>query len=192
MHTVGSANDSPEPASATPYRRVSALTQIIFASTAVQAFSIRELSDLLAGARAHNQAHGISGLLLYHEGVFLEVLEGAEEDVQSLYAKIEVDPRHTHCRLLLRSVIVKREFGEWLMGFVDPQAAAHDLAGYVEYRNGLPALALDTHHAKKVLMRFREGAWHHGAESELRAHRAASRARDSAVPIQTRGSRPSR
>jgi Sensors of blue-light using FAD len=160
MNSVASASDLPDPAPSASSEPGCTTTQIIYASTAARAFSVRDLSGLLAGARARNRARDISGLLVYHDGVFLEVLEGAAGDVQPLYLKIASDPRHTSCRLLLRTVVEEREFGEWSMGFVDPRAAAYGLAGYVDYSDGLPALVMDTKRAKQVLMRFREGAWH--------------------------------
>ena len=104
------------------------------------------------------QTCGASGLLVYHGGAFLQVLEGLEAALNSLYAIIDDDPRHMNCRLLLRTEISEREFGEWSMGFVDPRAAAHGLEGFVGYSAGLPVLVMDTKRAKKVLTQFRDGA----------------------------------
>src|SRR5205823_4304594 len=56
-------------------------TEIIYASASVQPFSSRQLTDLLARARAHNRTVAVSGLLLYHQGSFLQVLEGADSVV---------------------------------------------------------------------------------------------------------------
>lgn len=135
------------------------LVQVIYASSALAAFTPRDLSELLAKARANNEACGVSGLLVYVEGSFLQVLEGAQDDVSLLYQSITRDSRHGNCRLLLRSEIEEREFGEWSMGFVDPRMVASELAGYVDMQAGLSHLVQDTQRTKDTLVKFRDGAW---------------------------------
>jgi hypothetical protein len=54
------------------------MTEIIYASAQTQPFSSAQLTELLAKARRNNQALHVSGLLLYHRGSFLQVLEGDE------------------------------------------------------------------------------------------------------------------
>ena len=61
------------------------LTQVMYASAALAVFSPRDLAELLAKARARNEACDISGLLVYFEGSFLQVLEGPQDDVELLY-----------------------------------------------------------------------------------------------------------
>lgn len=154
-----SPSEAPVPAPGPQPTEIGPITQLVYASSAAQAFTGDDLADLLAQAREHNTAADISGLLVFHDGAFLQVLEGPEADVAALYARIGHDPRHTKCRLLLRTAIDEREFGEWSMGFVDPQLAAHGLAGYLDYSTGVAAVIIDTKRAKKVLLQFREGAW---------------------------------
>jgi len=85
------------------------------------------LATLLRQARAYNQAHRLTGLLLYaadtHE--FVQVLEGPQAEVQQLYAHIARDTRHKHAFVLHESVEEARMFPDWRMGFAP--AATQDL-----------------------------------------------------------------
>ncbi|MHB1206888.1 MAG: BLUF domain-containing protein, partial [Rhodospirillaceae bacterium] len=78
------------------------MLQLIYASAAVKPFTPEALKVLLAKARAKNSAAGITGMLLYHAGSFLQALEGPNDAVASLFKVIEKDPRHTTVRLLFR------------------------------------------------------------------------------------------
>ncbi|MCA9738410.1 MAG: BLUF domain-containing protein, partial [Gemmatimonadetes bacterium] len=71
---------------------------------------------LLEGARATNTRLGVTGLLLFHEGSFIQVLEGPPDVVEALYARIETDPRHGGALVLSRGLVEERSFGEWRMG----------------------------------------------------------------------------
>ncbi len=75
-----------------------------------------ELLPLLDKARVANARRGVSGMLLYKSGSFLQVLEGEAGDVEALIATIERDPRHEDVRIL-RKDAGPRQFGEWSMGF---------------------------------------------------------------------------
>ena len=140
-------------------REANELVQVMYASAALAAFAPRDLAELLAKARANNEACDVSGLLVYFGGSFLQVLEGPNDDVELLYQSIIRDSRHTKCRLLLRSEIEEREFGEWSMGFADPRTVASELKGYVDMQAGLSNLVHDTQRAKSTLIKFRDGAW---------------------------------
>jgi hypothetical protein len=138
---------------------VSAMLQVIYASAAIKPFSAAELKDLLAKARKHNSAHGITGLLLYHKGSFIQVLEGPPEEVAALLASIEKDKRHHEIRLLLRDEIEANEFEDWSMGFIDLSQSAKALEGFLNYNTDVPAHLIDKTLAKKALKSFQEGVW---------------------------------
>ena len=59
--------------------------QVVYASAAVEAFSEVQLVQLLARARTNNERLGVTGLLLYDEGSFLQVLEGDAKVIELLY-----------------------------------------------------------------------------------------------------------
>ena len=86
--------------------------RLIYVSSAVEYFDEAALEELLAQARANNARLGITGLLLYGEGAFLQLLEGPRQSVESLYATIREDPRHTLCLVLDEEAHVPRLFGD--------------------------------------------------------------------------------
>ena len=79
----------------------------------------QDLADILETARFHNALDGITGMLLYRRGHFLQVLEGTDEVLRALLEKLKRDPRHTEMRILLDGRIPARAFGAWSMAFQD-------------------------------------------------------------------------
>ena len=135
------------------------MLQTIYASAAVKPFTREDLVELLKIARQRNTAADISGMLLYHDGSFLQVLEGPDKNVDELFAKVQKDPRHTRILLLLRGTIQKREFENWSMGFVDTTRLAERTEGFVDYVTRLKNMTLDKTNARRMLRRFQDGAW---------------------------------
>jgi Sensors of blue-light using FAD len=95
------------------------LSQLCYVSTAVVPFEAPMLHALLEQARAHNHAHGLTGILLYSRGHFMQMLEGEPGAVSALFHKIELDPRHHRVMTLFRQPIVARDFADWSMAFRD-------------------------------------------------------------------------
>ena len=133
------------------------VTQLVYASVANQEFSLAQLAELLAAARAQNAQVGVTGLLLYHEGSFLQLLEGPSEAVDDTFFRIERDPRHSGVHVLLRGRVESREFDQWSMGFVAPETVATSLEGYIDYVEELCLHLLDSTRGKRLLKLFREG-----------------------------------
>ncbi|MCA9190937.1 MAG: BLUF domain-containing protein [Planctomycetales bacterium] len=137
------------------------MIQLIYASAATIDFSITDLRQLLKTAREFNESAGITGMLIFHEGSFLQILEGEEHDVVTLYDKIKKDIRHNNIRVLLKSEIDERSFGDWKLGFYDASGAASSAdSGFIDFfrkKDNFEESELDR--AKKTLMQFREGAW---------------------------------
>lgn len=92
---------------------------LVYISSATQPFSVDDLSTLLAVSRKNNAELGITGMLLYKDGNFMQVLEGDERTVRALYEKIGVDPRHSGEITLLQGFVDERQFSDWSMGFRD-------------------------------------------------------------------------
>lgn len=132
--------------------------QIIYSSAARVPFSELQLTLLLRGARANNTRLGITGMLLYQDGSFLQVIEGLEPVVETLLQKIHRDERHTNVKTLLRREMQGRHFGDWAMGFVSPKYLTEALPGYSDYlrlRGGEPGKSANA--AEQMLEGFREG-----------------------------------
>lgn len=108
------------------------MISIVYVSAATQPFSPAELDALLEKSRTNNTRDGISGVLLYRDGDFLQVLEGPEEAVRRTYERISRDRRHGGVIVLDESEIDERNFGEWSMGFRRVNAG-DSLDGYVNF-----------------------------------------------------------
>ncbi|GAB5520262.1 MAG: hypothetical protein RhofKO_25130 [Rhodothermales bacterium] len=89
----------------------------VYSSSARRALSDAELQDILAASRRNNEPVGVTGLLLYVEGNFLQILEGAQEDVESTYERIMRDERHSQILRLVSGHHPTRQFPDWSMGF---------------------------------------------------------------------------
>lgn len=96
------------------------IIELVYTSQARNAFSHDGLVELLAGSRASNAEAGITGVLLYGDGVFLQVIEGPPDAVRALFERIERDPRHHRIRVVLERPIDERRFGAWSMAFHAP------------------------------------------------------------------------
>jgi hypothetical protein len=105
---------------------------LIYVSTAVNLMDTQELTEILNVSRKNNLDHNITGMLLYAEGTFIQVLEGAEEDVKLTYHNITKDDRHKNLIKLVSAPLEKRAFPEWSMGFaaIDKETL-NELKGYI-------------------------------------------------------------
>lgn len=95
------------------------LVRLIYASRAADPQSSEATEGILAQSRVHNPASGITGVLCYGGGVFLQALEGGRGPVNELYGHIIRDPRHKDVVLLNYAEISERSFGGWTMGLVN-------------------------------------------------------------------------
>lgn len=93
------------------------MIRLVYISQAVKPFSTDELMALLRECRRSNSKKGMTGVLLYHNECFIQVLEGKEEIVNKTFDVIKKDPRHKNVTELKRSYITDRQFEQWSMGF---------------------------------------------------------------------------
>ncbi|NML65146.1 BLUF domain-containing protein [Hymenobacter sp. RP-2-7] len=105
---------------------------IIYLSQATIPFNEAQLQHLLTQARDFNQMHQVTGMLLYGNDQFFQVLEGEKATVQLLYAHISQDPRHRDVITYADKAIPKRAFMDWSMAFqaLPPQQLI-EFAGYI-------------------------------------------------------------
>ena len=93
------------------------LFHLIYVSTAVLPMSEDSLVELLSQSRARNERNRITGMLLYKDGSFMQVLEGEEPSVMKIFGDIERDIRHKSVDTLRTAYIQYRDFPDWTMGF---------------------------------------------------------------------------
>ncbi len=134
---------------------------LTYVSSAVAPFSREGLRLLLDQCVTANKALSVTGLLLYRDGNFIQVLEGKEQSVRGLYAKIRRDPRHRGLITLLRGEIAARQFPDWSMGFRElSRAPDSSEKGYSDFMN-LPftpaQFASNPTQAQSLLLLFKGG-----------------------------------
>lgn len=93
------------------------MIQITYLSSATRAMSQGDLEDILRTARDNNARLGITGMLLYGNKTFIQILEGEESVVDELVKTIKRDPRHTNFQILKKKPIEQHEYADWSMGF---------------------------------------------------------------------------
>ena len=96
------------------------LFQLLYSSSATQDFWPDDLFELVEKSRRKNAEHDLTGMLLFHEGQFLQLLEGPEPAVRACFAVVERDPRHESIEVLLTGECEQRDFPGWTMGFERP------------------------------------------------------------------------
>ena len=94
------------------------LVRLLYASRAVDT-SPEAINAILAQSRLHNPESGITGILCYGGGIFLQAIEGGRMSISALYGHIQKDVRHADVVLLHYEEISERRFGGWTMGQVD-------------------------------------------------------------------------
>lgn len=89
------------------------LLVIVYVSSATATPIGSDLAGLVRRARAYNESHAITGVLLHHDGCFMQALEGPPEEVSALFERIQRDRRHKGLIELYRDLADRREFPFW-------------------------------------------------------------------------------
>jgi hypothetical protein len=138
----------------------SGIHSITYVSAARRLLTDDELLALLAKSRDANARHGITGLLLYRGGSFMQAIEGPEGPLRQLYRNICADPTHHHVTTLLDNPLPAREFDDWHLGFVSATDAEHGhIPGYSRFLCDDPAaigFTSSPSEAHQLLMNFRD------------------------------------
>jgi hypothetical protein len=106
---------------------MSTLIELTYVSEPAQAMSFLGLMRLLYHSHSNNQALGITGVLIYENDRFGQVIQGKEEQIDALWDRIQKDQRHKHVRLIDRKSISERTFSKWTMVFQGREEIANSL-----------------------------------------------------------------
>lgn len=135
------------------------MISLTYVSSATSFLTPDELLALLKTARDNNGRLGLTGMLLYKDGNFMQVLEGEEAPLRQLYAKIIKDPRHSGLIKLLDQTIETRQFPSWSMAFTNlDDVSPSAVPGYSEFLNlslTEPSFLQNPSRAQKLLQTFR-------------------------------------
>lgn len=139
------------------------LSLLAYTSVACHHMSHEELVTLLSNCRKKNDARHVSGMLLYMDGCFFQVLEGERAILDRLFEKISKDVRHHHVMKLIMEPIEARTFGNWTMGFknVTP-AELVSITGLTDFldRDNKGFNDIESKRARQLIDAFRDHRWH--------------------------------
>jgi len=115
---------------------------------------------MLKEANERNAKSGVTGMLLYKDGQFMQVLEGPEEAVKATFRRIELDSRHHGIMVLVKGPAEDRRFPNWSMAFRDLNLPDHqEVSGFSEFLN-MPLTGKefgdDPSHYEKLLLTFKK------------------------------------
>lgn len=137
------------------------LIHLIYCSASVKPMGYSELGHILQRARENNLKNNITGILLYSEGSFLQVLEGSSNSVEQIFQSICSDRRHDNITMIIREPIASRTFADWTMGYAD--LSLHQLEELIGindfFSSGNSFANISPGRAKKIISAFRDGHW---------------------------------
>jgi Sensors of blue-light using FAD len=119
---------------------------IAYFSSALEKYSDEDLKLLLQKSRNNNTQLGITGILMYYDGSFAQVLEGEYEEVNKIYQKISNDKRHRHIIKMKEGFGDNRIFPDWSMAFHTIKTENFlDISGFklFVYKEIFPNLEMD-------------------------------------------------
>lgn len=137
------------------------LIHCIYASAASHPFSMEEIEELLEKSRRNNAVVNVTGMLLYEDGSFFQVLEGEAQSVEKIYRKVCADERHQRVSKLIYEPIEERHFGDWSMGLAElTKDQLNEVEGLNDFfRSARCFTQLDDGRAKQLLKAFKDGRW---------------------------------
>lgn len=113
------------------------LVELSYLSEAVSDMSFLGLMRLLESARAFNQQNGITGILLYDNQQFGQIIEGERASVMKAWKRIQEDKRHHRIELLEIREILERSYPDWLLRFYGGETLTRDYPALAEMVGGM-------------------------------------------------------
>jgi len=113
------------------------LVELTYLSEAVSDMSFIGLMKLLESARTFNQANGITGILLYDNQQFGQIIEGERASVMKVWKRIQDDKRHHRTELLEIREIAERSFPGWLLRFYGGETLIRDYPALADVVGGM-------------------------------------------------------
>ncbi len=132
------------------------LHYLIYVSSAARPMTAPELIELLEQSRDKNARLDITGMLLYKNGNFMQMLEGERDVVHDLYATICADERHFDVYTIVARDVEARSFPDWSMGFSDMNEALPEQPFSAYFDNALNSATFrdDADFARRFIVSF--------------------------------------
>ncbi len=139
------------------------LSHLIYVSVATEPMSAEALDELLVVARRNNEARRLTGMLLYKNQRFMQVLEGDDEVVGNLFDTVKQDPRHDHIDILRYEHILYRSFPDWSMAFQNidelDMSRYNDISELENLQFDAPFFNEPNFEAHELLLAFKSALW---------------------------------
>jgi hypothetical protein len=141
------------------------MIQLSYISKQTYPLSNAEVRDILQRSVSNNSSKGITGMLIFYRGTFLQVLEGDQKLVTELYERLRLDRRHKEVQLIDKKEVNAPSFSSWGMGFVDVQEIFNngdrDFVSYFVDAAAEQAKNPNevSERIERIIERFKHGAW---------------------------------
>jgi acylphosphatase len=137
------------------------LVHLIYASALSPDINKDEILQILKAAREKNARLNVTGMLLFDDGDFFQVLEGDSDVVKQLFETIAKDKRHQRVTKILVEPIQARDFPEWTMGYSRiSRMELQTIDGLNDFfTHGKSLNDIDKGSATLLLTAFKEGSW---------------------------------
>jgi hypothetical protein len=140
------------------------IIQLAYISKETHTLPKEAVKKILEESVNNNSSKHITGMLIFYNGTFLQVLEGHKKLVTDLYDNLKKDARHKNLLLLYTNPIKSPDFSSWSMGFVDAEeiikSGDKDFYNYFEknlnFEKEKDFVAQDV---KLLINKFKNGAW---------------------------------
>lgn len=132
------------------------LYAITYLSVATTPFTPDALNELLRKARLNNALNDVTGMLLFKNNSFIQVLEGERQAVEETYARIAKDPRHRQLIVMSQEPIAQRSFAAWSMGYRAVGDAPVGHSGFLDTSSAAEEFGVSPSSAQKLLMLFKQ------------------------------------
>lgn len=129
----------------------------VYRSKARAGITAADIDTILASSRRHNEDAGITGMLLFGKGYFVQVIEGNGPAVDRTYRRILSDSRHGDAVLLYDGSGEPRRFGHWAMGYsaMEPHALVGSVARFLEHDHEADPYGFSPEATLALLLDFR-------------------------------------
>lgn len=105
------------------------LHQIAYVSLSREKLDALTLSDILSTSKSNNASEEITGVLMHHDRIYFQIIEGEKAHVKDLFSRIQEDDRHESIALVWDDNVEDRDFPKWLMGYAGPDEVGHHSGG---------------------------------------------------------------
>ena len=125
---------------------------LIYVSKAEENVDYEEILNILMHSWKYNHNSYISGMLLYDDRHFIQIIQGPILTIDKLFARIENDSRHTDIKLIGEELLHERDCSGWRIGFYDGQEVADLFYDSLHIGHGEALYDITYEYAKSLLL----------------------------------------